>query len=208
MSEIVKVTNEKIQTISSREVAEMMEMNHKDLLRKIDGINEEQSNINMDKYWLKNTYKDSRGKTWREFLVSLDGIDILIKRSRKTQKLKRAIEFLKQHEYKNKEIVLSKRFEESFGHNLKNTLKALDIDVEDQKYCLGYRIDFYIPKYKIAIEYDEYQHKYTKDADYDRQHFLSIELGCTFLRLDYEQEDSYNVGLVIKEVLKKGGYKC
>ena len=45
--------------ISSREVAEMMEMKHSDLLRKIDGINEDfrERKIAFSKYWIENTYK-------------------------------------------------------------------------------------------------------------------------------------------------------
>ena len=51
------------QKLSSREVAEMMEMEHKNLLKKIDGINKDltSSKISSLKYWIKSTYKDSSG---------------------------------------------------------------------------------------------------------------------------------------------------
>ena len=49
--------------ISSREVANMMEVEHKHLLRKIDRINEDftKSKIGFSKYWVESSYKDSTG---------------------------------------------------------------------------------------------------------------------------------------------------
>ena len=86
MSEIVKVTNEKIQTISSREVAEMMEMNHKDLLRKIDGINEdfESAKLRHQKYWIESSF-ENRGKQYREFQVTKRGCEFLAHKSTGTK---------------------------------------------------------------------------------------------------------------------------
>ena len=48
-----------VQTVSSREVAEMMEVQHKDLLKKIDKINEtlNSEKIRPSKYWIESTYK-------------------------------------------------------------------------------------------------------------------------------------------------------
>ena len=46
--------------ISSREVAEMMEVEHSNLLKKIDGINEDfrEVKINFSKYWIESTYQN------------------------------------------------------------------------------------------------------------------------------------------------------
>lgn len=54
-----------IQTISSREVADMMEIQHKHLLEKIDKINEtfNSRKIGSSKYWIQSSYND-REKTW------------------------------------------------------------------------------------------------------------------------------------------------
>ena len=50
--------------ISSREVAEMMEVEHFNLLKKIDGINKDFTEFKIDfsKYWIESSYKDNSGK--------------------------------------------------------------------------------------------------------------------------------------------------
>jgi len=66
--------------ISSREVAEMIEMEHPDLLKKIDKINEdfEKEKIPFQKYWVKGTYKaEGNNKSYREFQVSKLGCEFL-----------------------------------------------------------------------------------------------------------------------------------
>jgi phage antirepressor YoqD-like protein len=65
--------------ISSREVAEMIEMEHKNLLKKIDGINEDllSSKVSSAKYWVESSYKDGSGKSNREFEISKRGCEFL-----------------------------------------------------------------------------------------------------------------------------------
>ena len=65
--------------ISSREVAEMMEVEHKHLLRKVDKINKDftESKIGPSKYWVESCYKDSSGKTNREYLITKRGCEFL-----------------------------------------------------------------------------------------------------------------------------------
>jgi DNA polymerase III epsilon subunit-like protein len=66
--------------ISSREVAEMMEIRHTDLLKKIDGINEDfrKSKIAFSKYWVESTYKsEGNNKTYKEYQVSKRGCEFL-----------------------------------------------------------------------------------------------------------------------------------
>ena len=114
---------------------------------------------------------------------------------------------IKQYLYKidNKtiDIILDKRFENSFGDKLINTLKPLNIKVETQKPMFNgkYRIDFYLPEFNLAIEYDEEQHKYQQEEDKQREEGIKEVLGCRFIRLDYKQDDNYNVGLVLKEIM-------
>ena len=71
--------------ISSREVAEMMEMQHKDLLKKIDNINKDfdeenkkigGEKIRYEKYWTESIFKN-RGKDYREFLITKRGCEFL-----------------------------------------------------------------------------------------------------------------------------------
>lgn len=75
----LQVMNE-VKTISSREVAEMMEVRHDSLMRKIDGINEDFDNAELwsQKYWVESTYKVSgNNKTYREYQVTKKGCEFL-----------------------------------------------------------------------------------------------------------------------------------
>lgn len=67
------------QKLSSREVAEMMEVRHSDLLEKIDKINEDFQNgkIRSDKYWQEGSYQAGTGKSYREFLITKRGCEFL-----------------------------------------------------------------------------------------------------------------------------------
>ena len=73
-----------IKTISSREVAEMMEVRHKDLLKKIDKINEtfESEKIRSQKYWVESSYKvEGNNKTYRKYQVTKKGCEFLAHKS-------------------------------------------------------------------------------------------------------------------------------
>lgn len=65
--------------LSSREVAEMIEMEHAKLLRKIDGINEDlaKAKIGFSKYWTEGSYVDKSGKSNREYMVTKRGCEFL-----------------------------------------------------------------------------------------------------------------------------------
>ncbi|NFH91930.1 hypothetical protein FDA33_17380 [Clostridium botulinum] len=66
--------------ISSREVAEMIEMEHKHLIRKIDAITLDfrKSNIGFSKYWIEDTYKvEGQTREYREFQITKRGCEFL-----------------------------------------------------------------------------------------------------------------------------------
>lgn len=71
-------TVEQVRTISSREVAEMMEVQHKHLLEKIDGVNKNlvAENMATKKYWIEGTF-ENRGKQYREYQVTKLGCEFL-----------------------------------------------------------------------------------------------------------------------------------
>ena len=78
-----ELINNKI-TISSREVADMMEIKHKHLLEKIDKINKtfESRKIGSQKYWTESSYKtEGNNKTYREFQVTKKGCEFLAHKS-------------------------------------------------------------------------------------------------------------------------------
>lgn len=73
------MNNQIEQKLDSREVAEMMEMEHKLLLRKIDGINEDfsENKIVLTKYWEESCYLDKQNKSRRNFLITKRGCEFL-----------------------------------------------------------------------------------------------------------------------------------
>ena len=77
-----ELINNKI-TISSREVADMMEVQHKHLLEKIDKINKTLTSRKIDplKYWTESSYKDAKGEARREFQVTKRGCEFLAHKS-------------------------------------------------------------------------------------------------------------------------------
>ena len=70
-------TSTKENTISSREVAEMMGVRHCDLLEKIDSISKDLATENsVAKYWVEGTF-ENRGKHYREYQVKKRGCEFL-----------------------------------------------------------------------------------------------------------------------------------
>ncbi|BDE80490.1 DNA-binding protein [Clostridioides difficile] len=82
----LQVLKEEIARISSREVAEMMEVKrHSDLLEKIDKINEvflKNGKIRCSDYWIESTYRqDGNGKENREYLITKIGCEFIAHKS-------------------------------------------------------------------------------------------------------------------------------
>lgn len=86
-------------------------------------------------------------------------------------------------------VVVTTRAEASFGKDIVESLFA-DYTVVPQYPVFDgkYRIDWYIPELKIAVEFDEDQHKTGKMVKEDarRQREIEKELGCTFIRRSYK----------------------
>ena len=63
-------------------------------------------------------------------------------------------------------------------------------NMQTQYTVLGYRIDLYFHKYKLAIEIDELGHN-DRSADYEtqRQRPLESELDCIFIRINPDAID-------------------
>lgn len=76
------------------------------------------------------------------------------------------------------------------------------MDIEDgirQFKVLNYKIDYYIPSLRIAIEYDEKDHSgYSYESHELRQKIIEEELKCKFIRLSDKKENAFNLGLVMK----------
>jgi len=59
------------------------------------------------------------------------------------------------------------------------------INIENQKSCIGYFLDFYFPDYNIVLEFDEEYHnlQYMKEKDKIRQNEIENYLKCSFVRI-------------------------
>ena len=69
-----------------------------------------------------------------------------------------------------------------------------------QHNVLGYRIDAYFPKYKLAIEIDEQGHN-DRDIDYEveRQKSIEKEIGCELNRINPAKEN-FNIFVEICKI--------
>jgi very-short-patch-repair endonuclease len=70
---------------------------------------------------------------------------------------------------------------------------------------LNYRIDLYFPKYKLAIECDEKEHKNQIEKDIKRENEIKSILNCTFIRYEPEEKNfciSYVINSIYKHIIQ------
>lgn len=96
--------------------------------------------------------------------------------------------------------VPNERFEISFFKSLKEALKEIDIKLIYQHYVSGYRIDFFLPEYNLAIEYDEEGHKFQKEEDKLREEKIKKAIGCKFIRCSHKDSNIKNLMKILKEI--------
>lgn len=114
--------------------------------------------------------------------------------------IKKVYEFLGGDE--NIDIYVSnERFEISFLKMLEEALKEIDVEMIHQYYILVYRIDFFLPAYNLAIEYDEEAHKFHKGEDKIREEKIEKETGCKFIRCSYKDSNVKNLMKILKEII-------
>lgn len=65
-----------------------------------------------------------------------------------------------------------------------------------QKQVENYKIDAYMPKYNLSIEFDENAHKYRLDNDIKRQECIERELKCSFIRISENMDIIDAIGLI------------
>lgn len=152
------------------------------------------------------SYKDKKGEIRPCYSINKDGLKHLIDmtKSRDRIPLQKAYEFLGGDYTK---VVCIDRFETTFFNKLSDTLSALNIELETQFNVLSYRVDGYIADYNLVIEYDEAQHfvEPQKSKDEKREREIIEAIDCQVIRLNYQNTDAFNVGLVISEIIKLKG---
>lgn len=116
--------------------------------------------------------------------------------------IKKVYEFLGGNE--NIDIYVSnERLEISFFKLLEEALKEVDVKLIHQHYVSGYRIDFFLPEYNLAIEYDEDHHKSRTREDKIRERKIKKEIGCDFIRCSYKDSNIKNLMKILKEIFLK-----
>lgn len=104
----------------------------------------------------------------------------------------------------NNELRISCRKETEFFGLLKNILIPFNIEIKLQMYINQYKVDCYIPKLNIIIEYDEQKNhiSYNKDSEKKRELVIKNKLGCNIIRVSDEYNHGINCGKVMKELIK------
>lgn len=183
----------KKETLTSLDIAKITGKQHQHILRDIRNI--KAKGISEECFTETNYIHTQNGQEYSMFNVSMKGLSILNQYYRN----------IKLGEICGQKILVkSTRFEISFGNILIPILKELGLEVERQFVVGHYRIDFYIPKLKIAVEYDEAQHNHMKNIlnDKQREDYLKGVLGCRFIRVSFKDDDAKNVGKVLSQILK------
>lgn len=180
------------------------ELTHSDLMKKIrkelevlklQGLADEGN-------FVPSEYMDKKGELRLCYLLNKEGLKMLSDAT--TSSDKKAI----QNAYESvggsySEIYCRNRFEVDFFNKLSVVLGVLNIELQTQYSVLKYRVDGYLPKHNIVIEYDERHHNNCnqKSADVKRELEIIDELGCKIVRLDYQNSDCYNIGVILNEIL-------
>lgn len=166
---------------NSREIAIKYEKLHKSILRTIGRIIKK--NPELSRYFMKSSYISKDGRRLIQYDIDDMGADIIKNRF--------------------KYDVRSARFEYKYLNEIKDFLNLMNVDSVEQFQVDNYRIDLYIPKYNIAIEIDEAEHKYKQDYDCKRQNYIENKIHCKFIRV----KEGESCGSVIARIVKEL-YKC
>ena len=189
-----------------REVEGKKELQHKSFMTKIRKEVEMLKSLGLDGeiYYKPSSYINSQNKEQLCYELNKEAVKYMadMTKSRDKEVL------LKVYEYMGGDssvVYCMDRFETTFFNKLSDTLQAMDVELDTQKNVLDkYKLDGFLPQYNIVIEYDEEQHNVEpqKSKDIKRQKEIEDKFGYKFIRLNYKDTDAYNVGLVIKELIK------
>ena len=175
------INNNGVDVTDSRDVAKMIGKTHSNLMRDIRNLIKR--NPECCEYFIESTYKDANNQIRNCYLITKKGREIMLNKYKlQSQAGRLEIKFLD-----GLEEVLS-----PFG--IKG-IRQYPVDINNKHY----RIDYYIPSLKVAIEYDENGHAgYAYEQHEGRQKEIEKELGCKFIRVTDKESDLYNIGLVVK----------
>ena len=165
---------------NSREIAEKYGKRNPDMNRIINNFTKR--NPELSKHFIESTYISSRGRREKKFEIDDFGVDIL------KNKFKYNIRYA--------------RFEYKYLNEIEDFLDLMNVDYKEQFQVGNYRIDLYIPKYNIAIEIDEEEHKYKKDYDKIRKKYIEKQIHCKFVRVNEGESCGSVIARIVKELYK------
>lgn len=186
-----------IHSMELKHVNELINRNRKrfkDNIDIVDVINNEDFKVVVENLFLKGS-----NRTKNIYALSERGYAKLVNIMKKDEKIASIV--LK--EYFDSDIVAepSNTKEYYFYEYLSEYLEVFNLQGIKQYKILNYRIDYYIPKLNIAIEYDENNHRrYTYEQQEGRQKEIEKELGCKFIRVSDEYSIIKAAGIVSKEI--------
>lgn len=166
---------------NSREIAIRYKKRHSSVLRTIARITKK--NPELSSYFMKSSYISKDGRRLKQYDIDDMGADIIKNRF--------------------KYDVRSARFEYKYLNEIKDFLNLMNVESVEQYQVDNYRIDLYIPKYNIAIEIDELEHKYKRDYDFTRQDYIENKIHCKFIRINEGESCGCAIARITKEL-----YKC
>lgn len=164
--------------VDSREIAEKFGKDHDKVCRAIGNMIKKNPEFIDD--FILSYYISSRGRTYKYYLLTNKAVGIL------TNKFKYNIR--------------SARFEYKYLNEIKDFLDGMNIDYIPQYLVDNYRIDLYIPKYNLAIEIDEEEHKYKKEYDSKRQSYIENKIHCKFMRVNEGESCGSVIARLVKEL--------
>lgn len=138
---------------SSIDIARKFNKNHKDVLESIDKILQSNKKLSLD--FILSEYKNTRGRVYRCYYLTNNAVNIL--------------------NTKYTYSAINPRFEFKFETMLREFFPSEKIFTQYK--VLNYRIDFFLPDLQMIIEYDEEQHKYSKEKDETRINKIKEKLN-------------------------------
>lgn len=149
---LCRKTNEEVNTISSLEVAEMLEKDHKYILREIEGSKDGKTvgiiptllgaNFAPSDYFIESTYKDKSGKNNKCYLVTKMGCELLgnkqqgekgiiftAKYVKRFNDMEQAIHSLDVQQLESSYILLNERFN-AFSESLTEKINKIEAQAE------------------------------------------------------------------------------
>lgn len=91
---------------------------------------------------------------------------------------------------------------EKIMERIPNILYKYQYKVKSDDIYRAYKVDCYLPEYKIAIEIDEWDHcMYNSNSEKRRQSEIEKALGCTFVRCN-PYEHGFSIDLIVSEIIE------